>query len=77
MEDWHDKAIKPTRVGVYQVRRKPNGKQLVRWYSWWDGKRWCATAQTPEGAESCKNKVSMEALRSGGFEWRGIKGNGK
>lgn len=68
---WFPKSIKPARVGAYEVRRKPNGQQVVRWYAWWNGKFWGLTAQTPEGARSCKDKPSMEARRGGGFEWRG------
>jgi hypothetical protein len=69
--DWFAKSIKPKHVGAYEVRRPPNGRQVVRWFSWWDGKKWGFTAQTPAGAELCKHKVSREALRIGGFEWRG------
>jgi hypothetical protein len=72
LSDWFPKEIKPRHIGAYEVRRKPNGHQLAKWFSWWTGTRWSMTAQTPEGAESCKHTRSAEADRDGGFEWRGI-----
>jgi hypothetical protein len=70
---WFDKSTKPIHIGVYEVRRKPNGKTIFRLFSYWTGKRWSYTAQTPRGAESCKHKPSREAEREGGFEWRGLR----
>jgi hypothetical protein len=72
LTEWFDRTTKPHHIGAYQVRVKPNGKQLVVWYSWWTGKRWSKTAQTPHGAESCKDHRSNVAIQSGGFEWRGL-----
>lgn len=69
--DWFDKSIKPLHIGAYEVRRKYSG--IIRLFSWWTGKRWSYTAQTPDGAESCRHRRSEEAEREGGFEWRGLR----
>jgi hypothetical protein len=78
VSDWFPKHVTPVHIGAYEVRKKPNGsKQVGRWFSYWTGEHWGFTAQTPDGAESCKHKVSKEAQRDGGFEWRGLTGETK
>jgi hypothetical protein len=72
LTDWFERSTKPHHIGAYQVRTKPNGKQIVVWYSWWTGRRWSRTAQTPRGAESCQHLASVVAALAGGFEWRGL-----
>jgi len=69
---WHEKELKPAYIGVYEVRRKPNGKQLVRWFAFWSGEKWSFTATTPAGAAAVRDQISSEAERAGGFEWRGL-----
>jgi hypothetical protein len=71
--DWFDREVPPLHIGVYEVRRKPNGKQIVRWFAYWTGKHWSVTAQTPDKAYACRHKPSKEALRDGGFQWRGVR----
>lgn len=73
LTDWFDRCIKPLHVGVYEVRPKPNGKQIVRWFSYWTGKHWCYTARTPDEAHAERHTKSDEANRRGGFEWRGVR----
>lgn len=70
--DWFDKSVTPLHVGVYEVLHKPNGAPLFRWFSYWTGKHWCYTAQTPENADACRHMPSREARRQGGFKWRGV-----
>jgi hypothetical protein len=72
LTDWFDRRTKPVHIGVYQVRVKPNGKQIVVWYSWWNGERWSVTTQTPQEAASVKEHASIVAVQKGAFEWRGL-----
>jgi hypothetical protein len=60
MTTWFPSTIKPVHVGVYETSL--NGYEG---YSFWNGKRWCDTAQRPESA-----------TKRGGFQnkkWRGFK----
>ncbi|WP_157677863.1 hypothetical protein [Burkholderia ubonensis] len=70
---WFDRSITPLHIGVYEVRRKPNGKQLVRWFAYWTGKHWACTPPTVDEAFAARESPSYEAPRIGGFEWRGIR----
>lgn len=72
LSGWFTKDITPVRIGAYEVRREPNGHQIAKWFSWWDGKRWSITAQTPIGAWLYRGMWSVEAEKDDGFEWRGI-----
>jgi hypothetical protein len=72
LSEWHPREITPVHVGVYEVRVKANGK-IVRWFSYWDGRRWSLSASTPEQASIYMYTRSDAAEHAGGFEWRGLK----
>lgn len=64
MTDWFPVNVKPTHVGVYEVRYFPTGK-----YCLWDGKKWawCQTTVNYAYKYASTKGASQHKI------WRGIK----
>lgn len=65
--NWYPPHIKPTRVGVYQI--KDGMFDDDDWYSFWDGLKWCYTTRSVDAAfneRMCKTELRQEQ------HWRGV-----
>jgi len=62
---WADPDTIPVVANVYK-RKYSTGE----FYSYWDGKRWYASAATPEGAEIAYNAKYLSLVTYA--KWRGL-----
>ena len=64
----------PTIIGVYQVRfRNSHGwfPTQTKWYSKWNGEKWCRISVVPDIAASNTDKSRM-ACEGYVMQWRGL-----
>lgn len=66
LTEWFKPKVKPAYVGVYEI-----GLNVVnsRWYSYWDGSRWCYTCMNVKDAFDCKH---MKTKLPQNQRWRGL-----
>lgn len=69
---WFTKGEKPKRIGVYQASCK-KVDQTGRWYSYWNGKHFCAFGSSIAYAQIYGDMNEPSALLIGRLgSWRGL-----
>ena len=68
---WFPLNIKPVRLGVYQII---NHHASYAHYSYWNGKFWCFTTDSPAEAVQYKEKPSPSVGKMYNYydQWRGL-----
>lgn len=68
---WFPLSINPVRVGVYQII---NQYANYAHYSYWNGKFWCYTTDSPADAVKYKNRASPSVGKMNDYynHWRGL-----